>query len=124
MDSIFNLDYTSPEVQKMSEERANADRLWQTVNEFLGGSTICIFSPELFALTYADFVEFIGCHASQFFYDEKNKARTYTWIAGDNETCKFSALFVEKLDKWGLGYTGSTNLITRPSQREKEASVD
>lgn len=116
MDSIFNLDYTSPEVQKMSEERANADRLWQTVNEFLGGNTLFFSFSEQSKYTYEDFVSYIGCDATNYCFDTRNKARTYTWVAKDNETAKFSALFTDKDGdgKWTLNFSGSTNLITKP----------
>ena len=123
MENKYNLNYESSEIQAMSAERASAYRVWKTVNEYLGGSTMFFSFCEQAKYTYEDFVSYIGCEATNYFFDAKNKARTYTWIAKDNETAKFSALFTQKPDEetWTLNFSGSTNLMTEPARPEDEA---
>ena len=123
MDNKYNLNYESAEVQQMSDEKASAYRLWKTVNKYLEGSTMFFSFAKQAKYTYEDFVEYIGCDATNYFFDTKNNARNYTWIASDNETAKFSALFTfkEVEEKWTLRFSGSTNLMTEPQRPEWEA---
>lgn len=117
MDNKYNIDYESSEVQAMSDERASSHRLWETVNEYLESATMFFSFSKQSKYTYEDFVTYIGCDATNYFFDSKNNARTYTWIAKDNETAKFSALFTLKSDenRWTLKFSGSTNLMTEPT---------
>ena len=126
MSNKYNINYESSDIQVMSEEKASAYKLWKTVNEYLGGNTMFFSFSEQSRYTYEDFVSYIGVDASNYFFDTKNKARTYTWIAKDNETAKFSALFKLKSDedKWTLNFSGSTNLMTEPEKTEDEPAEE
>ena len=118
LDNTYNLDYNSSKVQPMSQKRASAYRLWETVNKYLGGNTIFFHFSEQSKYTYDDFSEYIGCDATEYFFDEKSKARVFTWIAEDNSTAKFSVFLTYKADcdNWTLNYSGSANLITQPKK--------
>ena len=126
MDNKYNLNYLSADVQPMSEEKPSAYRLWKTVNEYLGSATMFFSFSEQSKYTYEDFVAYIGCEATNYFFDTKNNARTYTWIAKDDETAKFSALFTKKAeeDNWTLNFSGSTNLMTEPEKPEGEEDTE
>ena len=124
MSNTYNINYESSDIQVMSEEKASAYKLWKTVNEYLGGNTMFFSFSEQSKYTYEDFVSYIGVDASNYFFDTKNNARTYTWIAKDNETAKFSALFTDNDSdgKWTLSFSGSTNLMTEPQRPEDESA--
>ena len=126
MSNTYNINYESSEVQPMSQEKASAYRLWKTVNKFLEGSTMFFSFSKQSAYTYEDFVLYIGCDATNYFFDTRNNARNYTWIAKDDETAKFSALFTFKSEqeKWTLNFSGSTNLMTEPVRPEDEPSEE
>lgn len=90
----------------MSSDRASKEVLSETVTGFLGGNTL-FTGTELEKLTYADFVEHIGCDASEYKYDDDEKAECYTWIAKDDDQSKLSIW----ISGGKLLYSGSANLL-------------
>jgi len=104
--SDFNLDLASAEVQPMAEATATVETLKKTVEEYCGGNTM-FFADDR---TYADFVEYIGCDATEYQFNEAQNLRTYTWKASDDDTAKFAAYFADNGGEWKLSAIGSTNL--------------
>ena len=108
--SSYGISLTSTEVQKMSETRAEKDKLSETAKEWLGNATMFPESSEMSKRTYGDFVDFIGCDATEFKFDESYNARNYTWIADGADSSKLSVWFKEVNGNWCLSFSGSTNL--------------
>ena len=110
--SAYGIDLTSDMVQAMSQERTTHAILQETVYGWLRGTTIYTFSPELRTMTYADFANHIGCDASEFAFSVRDRARVYTWIAGDKPIAKFSVFFRQNLDgEWTVIASGSVQVI-------------
>jgi len=108
--SSYGIDLTSAEVQPMSEERATRERLEETVREWLEGATLFLDNSEMSKRTYKDFVDFIGCDATEYYFDVSRNTRVYTWRAEGADTSKLGVWFEEKNGIWSLSFTGSTNL--------------
>ena len=102
MDNKYNLNYLSADVQPMSVEKPSAYRLWKTVNEYLGSATMFFSFSEQSKYTYEDFVAYIGCEATNYFFDTKNNERTYTWIAQDDNSYSLCVWFKQKGETWNL----------------------
>ena len=102
-DATAKLDLESTEVQAITDDRAEYDTLKETVDEWLDGNTMFTPDTEMGKYTYKDFVEHIGCDASEYKYDEDNKAECYTWKAKDNETKMLSVWFQDGK----LAFTGA-----------------
>lgn len=87
----YNLDYTSEELQPMSEERASKDTLLEAKEYFIGGLQS---SPAEFSkMTYKDMAEHIGTDASEFQYFDSYKQYRYTWYVEGNEGPCLTAAF-------------------------------
>jgi len=108
--SSYGIDLASTELQQMSETRATQEKLTETVREWLEGATMFPEGTEMGKRTYADFVDFIGCDATEYKYDESYSARLYTWISSESDNSKLSVWFKEINGIWSLSFTGSANL--------------
>lgn len=108
--SCYGIDLNSTVVQKMAEIGPTHYVLQETVYGWLKGTTFYIMS-DLSTLTYADFVEHIGCDAQEYRYQKLGDQRAYTWIASEDPLVKFGAFFREN-DKgeWTIYSTGSTQV--------------
>jgi len=109
--SSYGIDLASTEVQQMSEKRATQDKLEEAVREWLEGATMFPDNTAMSKRTYQDFVDFIGCDATEYKFDGSYSARNYTWIAEGEDNSKLSVWFKETIGgTWCLSFTGSTNL--------------
>jgi len=108
--SSYGIDLASTVLQQMSEQRASRKKLTETVGEWLEGATMFLEGTEMGSRTYKDFVDFIGCDATEYMFDNSYNARQYTWIAEDAENSKLSVWFKEINGVWRLSFTGSANL--------------
>ena len=108
--SSCGIDLASTELQQMSGKRAMREKLEETVREWLEGATIFPDGDEMSKRTYGDFVDYIGCDATEYKFDDSYSARMYTWKAEDSDNSKLSVWFVEKGGTWSLSFTGSANL--------------
>ena len=106
----YGIDLTSTEVQQMSEKRAAKDKLSETSKEWLQGATIFPEGTEMNKRTYKDFVDYIGCDATEYKFDDSRNTRVYTWKAEDSDNSALAVWFAEIGGTWRLAYTGSTNL--------------
>ena len=104
--SSYGIDLTSTEVQQMSAERASKEKLDKTVTEWLEGNTMFYDS----SLTYKDFVDYIGCDATEYNFDASFNARVYTWKADGSDNSVLSVWFKQSGNTWKLSMSGSTNL--------------
>lgn len=107
----FGIDFTSTEVQPMSEQRATREKLEKTVNEWLEGATMFPEGTEMSKRTYKDFVDYIGCDATEYKFDDSYNARCYFWKAGDSNSGQLGVWFKEIGGIWRLSFSGSSNLI-------------
>jgi len=108
--SSYGIDLASTEVQQMSETRATKDKLSETVTDWLEGNTMFLEGTEMGSRTYKDFVDYIGCDATEYKYDASYSARFYTWISEDSDNSKLGVWFKEIDGVWCLAFTGATNL--------------
>jgi len=108
--SSYGIDLTSPELQQMSEKRAAQDKLVKTVREWLEGATMFPEGTEMGSRTYKDFVDYIGCDATEYKFDSSYNARMYTWISEESDNSILSVWFKEINGVWSLSFTGSANL--------------
>ena len=104
--SSYGIDLASTEVQQMSAERASKEKLSQAVTEWLEGMTMFVDSK----LTYKDFVDYIGCDATEYNFDASFNSRVYTWKAEGSDNSVLSVWFKQSGNTWTLSMTGSTNL--------------
>ncbi len=107
----YGIDLASTAVQPMSEERATVEILSETVNDWLEGGTIFPTGMELSARTYQDFVNHIGCDATEFSFDTSTNSRVYTWKAEGKDISILSVWFAEDDGVWNLSMSGSSNLL-------------
>ncbi len=106
----FGLDLASTATQKMADGGPTHATLQETAYGWLNGTTFFVMS-ELNTLTYADFVEHIGCDAQEYRYKALGQQRAYTWTACDKEFCGFGAFFRENDNgDWTLWATGASNV--------------
>ena len=111
--SQYGIDLCSTATQKMAEAEVPHDVLQETVYGWLRGNTIFVTVSEYSSLTYADFVEHIGCDAQEYRYKSLGSQRVYTWVAKDNPFAKFGAFFRENDDgEWTIWATGSAQITT------------
>lgn len=82
-DNPYNLDYTSADLQPMSDERADKDTLLEAKEYYIDG--LAKSSADFTKLTYKDVAEHIGVDASEFQYFESYKQYRYTWYIEGNE---------------------------------------
>lgn len=107
--SDLGIDMDAAGVQKMSDDRASKAKLIDTRDVWLEGRFSFILDTD--KKTYKDFADYIGCNAAEYEYAEEDMERRYTWIAEEDETAKFLAVFIEGGDgNWYLYSVGSTNL--------------
>ena len=112
--SQYGIDFLNEEMQPMSDQRPTHDTLQETVYGWLKGMTMFMMTSEYSGLTYADFVEHIGCDAQEYRYKSLGHQRVYTWVATDKEYAKFGAFFRENDEgEWTIWATGSSQ-ITMP----------
>ena len=110
--SCYGIDLNSSTVQKMAETGPTHDVLQETVYGWLEGVTVFWISDKNH-LTYADFVEHIGCDAQEYSFRSLGSKRSYTWIASDNPLAKFGAFFCENDNgEWTIYATGSSQINT------------
>lgn len=102
--ATYGLNLESTEQQPMSEERATAAQLGAALHDYLKGVTYFGYNPTE-KITYADLKAQIGVDATAY-YAEDYDQQSFLWLAGDNETAKFLASFVDGL----LYAVGGTNL--------------
>lgn len=108
--SEYGIDLNSTATQPMAEGGPTHAVLQETAYGWLKGTTFFVMS-ELNTLTYADFVEHIGCDAQEYRYKSLGQQRVYTWIASDKPFVGFGAFFRENDDgEWTLWATGSSNI--------------
>ena len=108
--SQYGIDLDSTATQPMSCERPSFSVLQETVYGWLQGMTMFVLS-DMNRLTYADFVEHIGCDAQEYRYKTLGHQRAYTWEAADKPLAKFGAFFRENDDgEWTLWATGSSQI--------------
>ena len=112
--SQYGIDLSSKAIQPMAEGGPTHAVLQETVYGWLRGTTMMFAISDMADLTYADFVEHIGCDAQEFFYKELGQQRAYTWIATDKQYAKFAAFFRENdQGEWTIWASGSAQ-ITMP----------
>lgn len=81
-DNPYNLDYTSEELQTMTDERASKDVLAEAEEYFING--LSTDSANFSKLTYKDVAEHIGVDASEFQHYESYGQDRYTWYVEGN----------------------------------------
>jgi len=108
--SSYGIDLNSSDVQQMSENRAARDKLTETVEEWMDGATMFLEGTEHGKRTYKDFADFIGCDATEYYFDASRNSRVYTWIADGEDNSKLSVWFEKRGGIWCSAYSGSTNL--------------
>ena len=94
--------------QAMSDERASMAVLVETRDVWLEGKFS--FALDENPKTYEDFVDHIGCEASFYEYKADDGERCYTWVAEEDATAKFLAVFWETPQGWTLYSVGSVNV--------------
>ena len=94
--------------QALSDERASMAVLVETRDVWLEGKFT--FAMDENPKTYEDFVEHIGCEASFYEYKADDGERCYTWVAEEDTTAKFLAVFWETPQGWTLYSVGSVNV--------------
>ena len=105
------VDLKSDKVQPMSEKRATAEKLTNTISKWLEGQTMFPAGSKFAARTYEDFEKEIGVPATEYYFDKATNARCYVWVAEGSKIKKFQAWFKENGGKWTIYATGSANLI-------------
>ena len=94
--------------QALSDERASMAVLVETRDVWLEGRFS--FALDENPKTYEDFVDHIGCEASFYEYKADDGERCYTWVAEEDATAKFLAVFWETPQGWTLYSVGSVNV--------------
>ena len=94
--------------QALSDERASMAVLVETRDVWLEGRFS--FALDENPKTYEDFVDHIGCEASFYEYKADDGERCYTWVAEEDTTAKFLAVFWETPQGWTLYSVGSVNV--------------
>lgn len=111
--SQYGIDLNSTSTQPMAEGGPTYDVLQETVYGWLKGNTMFAVNSEYSSLTYADFVEHIGCDAMEYRYKSLGNQRVYTWVATDKPFAKFGVFFRENDDgEWTIWATGSAQIST------------
>lgn len=90
-DNPYNLDYTSEELQPMTDERASADVLAEAGEYYMHGLSS---DPTNFTkTTYKDMAEHIGTDASEYQHFESWQQDRYTWYVEGSEGASLLAVF-------------------------------
>ena len=90
-DNPYNLDYTSEDLQPMTDERASADALTEAGEYYMHGLSS---DPTNFAkTTYKDMAERIGTDASEYQHFESWQQDRYTWYVEGSEGASLLAVF-------------------------------
>lgn len=98
--SAYDLDYTSEEVQPMTDERASEEKLIEAKEYYLDGLQS---KPDEFSkMTYKDVAEYIGVDASEFQHFESYHQDRYTWYVEGNEGPCLLAAFDENGDLYAV----------------------
>ena len=89
-DNPYNLDYTSEELQPMTDERASEEKLIEAKDYYLDGLQS---KPDEFSkMTYKDIAEYIGVDASEYQHFESWQQDRYTWyVEGSEGPCLLAA---------------------------------
>ena len=89
-DNPYNLDYTSEELQPMTDERASEEKLIEAKDYYLDGLQS---KPDEFSkMTYKDIAEYIGVDASEYQHFESWHQDRYTWyVEGSEGPCLLAA---------------------------------
>ena len=89
-DNPYNLDYTSEELQPMTDERASEEKLIEAKDYYLDGLQS---KPDEFSkMTYKDIAEYIGVDASEYQHFESWQQDRYTWyVEGSDGPCLLAA---------------------------------
>ena len=103
--SSYGIDLNSEELQPMSEKRATVEKLKDTFDNYCKGLNRF---DDLKNRTYQDFVDYIGCDATQ--YQLSGGRRFYIWLAEDNEFANFNVLFSDEGGSWRGYGVGTANL--------------
>ena len=82
----YNLDYTSEDLQPMTDERASEEKLIEAKDYYLDGLQS---KPDEFSkMTYKDIAEYIGVDASEYQHFESWQQDRYTWyVEGSDGPC-------------------------------------
>lgn len=90
-DNPYNLDYSSADLQPMTDERASKDTLAEAGEYYMTGlrSDAANFTK----LTYKDVAEHIGVDASDFQYFESYGQYRYNWYVEGSEGPSLMAVF-------------------------------
>ena len=102
------IDLAAAGEQALSDERASMAVLVETRDVWLEGRFS--FALDENPKTYEDFVDHIGCEASFYEYKADDGERCYTWVAEEDATAKFLAVFWETPQGWTLYSVGSVNV--------------
>ena len=90
-DNPYNLDYTSEDLQPMTDERASADVLAEAGEYYMHGLSS---DPTNFTkTTYKDMAERIGTDASEYHHFESWSQDRYTWYVEGSEGASLLAVF-------------------------------
>ena len=90
-DNPYNLDYTSADLQPMSDERASKDALLDAKEYYLTG--LSSTPEETTKETYQDMASRIGVDASEFQYFADYGQYRYTWYVEGNNGPALTAAF-------------------------------
>ncbi len=106
----YGIELMNTAVQKMSDGGPTHDQLQEVVYGWLNGTTL-FFMSEFENLTYADFVEHIGCDAQEYLFKTLGSKRGYVWKATDKQYAWFAAFFRENDEgEWTIHSTGSAQI--------------
>ena len=90
-DNPYNLDYTSEDLQPMTDERASADVLAEVGEYYMHGLSS---DPTNFTkTTYKDMAERIGTDASEYQHFESWQQDRYTWYVEGSEGASLLVVF-------------------------------
>lgn len=107
--SNLDIDLKAEGLQTIGEPEATVEILKKTAEEYLEGSTM-FFND---ARQYADFVDYIGCDATEYEFKEVygKKQGSFIWRATDDDTAYFAVFFdLQEDGTWKLSASGSGNL--------------
>ena len=90
-DNPYNLDYTSEDLQPMTDERASADVLAEAGEYYMHG--LSSDSTNFTKTTYKDMAERIGTDASEYQHFESWQQDRYTWYVEGSEGASLLAVF-------------------------------
>ena len=104
------IDPDSTDVQQVSDKKALKEKLSETVTEWMGNATAFPADSEIGKSTYKDFVDHIGCDATEYYFDSGRNARVFTWKSEESDNSKLGVWFVERGGNWCASMSGANNL--------------